>query len=155
MRRIITIIIAFLAFSCAIMAQTPVESLAESYDGQKGVKVIVADGATMSFARPYIRKSPMGPLANNVEAVTILSLKKASGSAQGEFLARLRGTLKSYQFYGKETGEDGNIVEVYGSPIKNGVVHELVVYNPDNHVLFSLRGSYPVDELQKLDPKKK
>ena len=146
---------AFLAFSCAIMAQTPVESLAESYDGQKGVKVIVADGATMSFARPYIRKSPMGPLADNVEAVTILSLKKASGSVQGEFLARLCKTLKSYQFYGKEKGEDGNIVEVYGSPIKNGVVHELVVYNPDNQVLFSLRGSYPVDELQKLDPKKK
>ena len=137
-----------------MLAKTPVESLADSYDGQKGVKVIVASGASMSFARPYIRKSPMGPLADNVEAVTILSLKKASGGAQGEFLTRLRGTLKSYQFYGKEKGEDGNIVEVYGSPIKNGVVHELVVYNPGNHVLFSLRGSYPVDELQKLEPKK-
>ena len=154
MRRIITIILAFFAFASSMIAKTPVESLADSYDGQKGVKVIVASGASMSFARPYIRKSPMGPLADNVQAVTILSLKKASGSAQGEFLSRLRGTLKSYQFYGKEKGEDGNIVEVYGSPIKNGVVHELVVYNPDNHVLFSLRGSYPVDELQKLEPKK-
>lgn len=155
MRRIITIIIAFLAFSCAIMAQTPVESLAESYDGQKGVKVIIADGATMSFARPYIRKSPMGPLANNVEAVTILSLKKAPENVQREFLTRLRRTMKVYQFYGTEMGEDGNIVEVYGSQIKNGVVHELVVYNPDNHLLFSIRGSYPVDELLKLEPKKK
>ena len=150
MRRIIPIIIAFLAFSCAALAQTPVESLAGSYEGQKGVKLVVASGATMSFARPYIRKSPMGPLADNVEAVTILSLKKAPGNVQGEFQARLSMTLKSYQFYGKEKGEDGNIVEVYGSPIKNGVVHELVVYNPDNHVLFSLRGSYPVSELQKL-----
>lgn len=137
-----------------MMAQTPVESLAESYDGQKGVKVIVADGATMSFARPYIRKSPMGPLADNVEAVTILSLKKAPDNVQGEFLARLRRTMKSYQFYGKETGEDGNIVEIYGSPIKNEAVHELVVYNPDNYVLFSIRGTYPVTELQKLAPKK-
>ena len=155
MRRIITIIIAFLAFSCAIMAQTPVESLADSCEDYKGVKVIDVSGTSMTFARPYIRKSPMGSLADNVEAVTILSLKKAPDNVQGEFLARLRRTMKSYQFYGKETGEDGNIVEVYGSPIKNGVVHELVVYNPDNHVLFSLRGSYPVDELQKLDPKKK
>lgn len=154
MKRIITIIITFLALSCAMMAQTPVESLAESYDGQKGVKVIVADGATMSFARPYIRKSPMGPLADNVEAVTILSLKKAPDNVQGEFLARLRRTMKSYQFYGKETGEDGNIVEIYGSPIKNEAVHELVVYNPDNHVLFSIRGTYPVTELKKLEPKK-
>lgn len=137
------------------MAQTPVESLAESYDGQKGVKFIIADGATMSFARPYIRKSPMGPLANNVEAVTILSLKKAPENVQGEFLTRLRRTMKVYQFYGTEMGEDGNIIEVYGSQIKNGVVHELVVYNPDNHLLFSIRGSYPVDELLKLEPKKK
>ena len=150
MRRIIAIIIAFLAFSYAVLAQTPVESLADSYEGQKGVKVVVASGATMSFARPYIRKSPMGPLADNVEAVTILSLKKAPGNVQGEFWALLRRTFKSYQFYGKEKGEDGSVVEVYGSPIKNGVVHELVVYNPDNHVLFSLRGSYPVSELQKL-----
>jgi hypothetical protein len=52
------------------------------------------------------------------------------------------------------TGEDGNVVEVYGSPIKNGAVHELVVYNPDNHVRFSIRGTYPVTELQKLAPKK-
>ena len=154
MKRIITIIITFLALSCAMMAQTPVESLAESYDGQIGVKVIVADGATMSFARPYIRKSPMGSLADNVEAVTILSLKKAPENVQGEFLARLRRTMKSYQFYGKETGEDGNIVEIYGSPIKNEAVHELVVYNPDNHVLFSIRGTYPVTELKKLEPKK-
>ena len=154
MRRITTIIIAFLAFSCAALAQTPIESLAELYDSQRGVKVIGASGASMSFARPYIRKSPMGPLADNVDAVTILSLKKAPDNVQGEFLARLRKTLKSYQFYGKEKGEEGNIVEVYGSPIKNGVVYELVVYNPDNHVLFSLRGSYPVAELQKLEPKK-
>ena len=93
----------------------------------------------------------MGPLANNVEEVTILSLKKAPGSVLDEFHVSLRKVLKSYQFYGKEKGEDGNIVEVYGSPIINGVVHELVVYNPDNHVLFSLRGSYPVTELQALD----
>ena len=154
MRRIIIVIISILAFSSALSAQTPVKSLADSYEDYKDVKVIDVSGTSMTFARPYIRKSPMGPLADNVEAVTILSLKKAPDNVQEEFLARLRSTMKSYQFYGKVTGEDGNVVEVYGSPIKNGVVHELVVYNPDNHVLFSIRGSYPVTELQKLAPKK-
>lgn len=154
MRRLIIVIISILAFSSALSAQTPVKSLADSCEDYKGVKVIDVSGTSMTFARPYIRKSPMGSLADNVEAVTILSLKKAPDNVQGEFLARLRRTMKSYQFYGKETGEDGNIVEVYGSPIKNGVVHELVVYNPDNYVLFSIRGTYPVTELQKLAPKK-
>lgn len=150
MRRITITILAFLTFTLALLAQTPVESLAGAYDGQKGAKVIVADGAMMSFARPYIRKSPMGPLADNVQGVTIMIMKKASDQMKGEFLVHLRNTLKSYQYYGKEAGVDGNIVEVYGSPIINGIVDELVVYNPDDYVLFSLRGYYPVAELQKL-----
>lgn len=95
----------------------------------------------------------MGPMADNVSAATIISLKKAQDNVLHDFLTRLRNILNSYQLYGKTT-DDGNTVVVYGSPIKNGIVHELVVYNPDNHVVFSLRGSYPYDELQKLDPKK-
>lgn len=154
MKRIIIVVIGFLAFSSALLAQTPIELLAGSYDDHNGVKVIDVSGASMSFARPYIKKSPMGTLADKVDAVTIISLRKAHENIQGEFLARLRKALKSYQFYGKVTGEDGNVVEVYGSPIKNEAVHELVVYNPDNRVLFSIRGTYPVTELKKLEPKK-
>ena len=95
----------------------------------------------------------MGPMADNVSAATIISLKKAQDNVLYDFLTRLRNILNSYQLYGKTT-DDGNTVVVYGSPIKNGIVHELVVYNPDNHVVFSLRGSYPYDELKKLEPKK-
>ena len=137
-----------------MIAQTPIVSLAQSYDGQKGVKVIDVSGTAMSFARPYIRKSPMGPMADNVSAATIISLKKAQDNVLNDFLTRLRSIFNSYQLYGKTTDDDGNTVVVYGSPIKNGIVHELVVYNPDNHVVFSLRGSYPYDELKKLEPKK-
>lgn len=136
-----------------MIAQTPIVSLAQSYDGQKGVKVIDVSGTAMSFARPYIRKSPMGPMADNVSAATIISLKKAQDNVLNDFLTRLRNILNSYQLYGKTT-DDGNTVVVYGSPIKNGIVHELVVYSPDNHVVFSLRGSYPYDDLKKLEPKK-
>ena len=136
-----------------MIAQTPIVSLAQSYDGQKGVKVIDVSGTAISFARPYIRKSPMGPMADNVSAATIISLKKAQDNVLNDFLTRLRNILNSYQLYGKTT-DDGNTVVVYGSPIKNGIVHELVVYSPDNHVVFSLRGSYPYDDLKKLEPKK-
>ena len=59
--------------------------------------------------------------------------------------------LAEYMYYGKKKGMNDSIVDVYGSEIKNGVVSELVVYNPVNHSLFSMRGSYPVEELQKLD----
>ena len=154
MKRFLLIIVAIIAFLPTLQAQTPVESLMNSFEDNKGVMHFEAKGASMSFARHYIKKSPMGPLADNVEEVTIMIMKKASKEVKGEFLPLLRRTMQSYQFYARETGTDGNIVEVYGSPIKNGVVHELVVYNPDNYTLFSLRGSYPVSELQKLETKK-
>ena len=69
-----------------------------SYDDHKGVTVIEAKGASMSFARHYIRKSPMGPLADNVQAVTIMIMKKASSDVKGEFLPLLRKTMKSYNY---------------------------------------------------------
>lgn len=105
----------------------------------------------MSMARGYIRKSPMGPLADSVKEVSVMIMKKADGQTKAAFLSELRQTLKSYQYYGKKAGLDGNMVEVYGSPIKNRIVTELVVYNSDSYTLFSLRGSYPVEELKKLD----
>ena len=146
-----TIFAAFLAISLAASAQTPVQTLIASYDDVKGVKVFEARGAVMAFARAHIRKSPMGPLAENVEEVTIMMMKKASDQTLEEFLPALRQTLASYQFYGIKAGMDGRIVEVYGSPIKNGAVDELIVFNSDLYSLFSLRGSYPVEELQALD----
>lgn len=152
MKRFLTIISAFVSFSFTVFAQTPVESLISSFDDSKGVKVFVAKGATMSIARNYIKKSPMGPLADDVEEVTLMMMKNASEQTKEALLPKLRGVLKaSYQFYGKKAGMDGRIVEVYGSPIKRGIISELVVFNTDQYSLFSLRGSYPVAELQALD----
>lgn len=146
-----TIFAAFLAISLAASAQTPVQTLIASYDDVKGVKVFEARGAVMAFARAHIRKSPMGPLAENVEEVTIMMMKKASDQTLEEFLPALRQTLASYQFYGIKAGIDGRMVEVYGSPVKNGAVDELIVFNSDLYSLFSLRGCYPIEELQALD----
>lgn len=125
-----------------------------SYDGKKGVTVLVAKGASMSIARRHIKKSPLKPLAGNVQEVTIMIMKKASKELKAEFMPVFRKTVKSYPFYAKETGLDGNLVEVYGNAAKDGVVTELVIYNPVTCTLFSLRGSYPISELEKLKSKK-
>ena len=151
MRRFIIIVLAFTAFSVSMTAQTPVESLMSGFDERKGVNVLIAEGGMMTIARGYIRKSPMGPLADSVDEVTILTMKRASDQTKQDFLSKLHKALAGYMYYGKKKGMNDSIVDVYGSEIKNGVVSELVVYNPVNHSLFSMRGSYPVEELQKLD----
>ena len=154
MKRFLTIIFASLVLCINLSAQTPIQSVVNKFDSNWGVSVMNIEGGMMSMARGYIKKSPMGPLADNVKAATVVMLRWASNQTKTEFAQAVRQTLKSYQFYGIEKGIDGKLVEVYGSPIKNEVVNELVVFNPENYSLFSLRGYYPVDELQKLDPRK-
>ena len=105
----------------------------------------------MALVRSNIKKSPMKPLADNVEEATILMMKRASDQSKAKFLSSLRAALKSYQFYGKKPGMDGYIVEVYGNPVKNGIVTELIIFNPEIYSLFSLRGSYSIAELRALD----
>ena len=151
MIRFLTIILAFTACSFILMAQTLVESLMSEFDDCKGVNVLVAEGGMMTIARGYIRKSPMGPLADSVDEVTILTMKRASAQTRQEFLSQLPMVLQGYMYYGKKKGMNDNIVDVYGSQIIDGVVHELIVYNQENGSLFSMRGTYPVTQLEALD----
>ena len=151
MKHRLIVILATLAVSVMAFAHTPVESLIWKYDEVKGVNVLVPEGAMMTIARGYIKKSPMRPLADSVAEITILSMKRASAQTKQDFLSQLRRTLEGYMYYGKKKGMNGNIVDVYGSQIIDGVVHELIVFNPENVSLFSMRGAYPVDELQALD----
>ena len=151
MKRKLMILLAVLAASVSALAQTPVQSLMAGFEDVKGVNVLVAEGRMMTIARGYIRKSPMGPLADSVDEVTILNMKRASDQVKQDFLKHLHNTLHTYIYYGKKKGMNGNIVDVYGCQVVDGVVHELIVFNPENGSLFSMRGSYPVDELQALD----
>lgn len=152
MKRFVIIMISVLAVSVTALAQTPIEKLITSYDDLHGVKVYdTKGGPLMALIRSNIRKSPMKPLADDVEEATILMMKKASDQSKSKFLSSLRTALKSYQFYGRKPGVEGNLVEVYGSPVKDGAVAELIIFNPEIYSLFSLRGSYSVAELKAMD----
>ena len=145
------ILLAVMAASVSALAQTPVQSLMAGFEDVKGVNVLVAEGRMMTIARGYIRKSPMGPLADSVDEVTILNMKRASDLVKQDFLKQLHNTLHTYIYYGKKKGMHGNIVDVYGSQVVDGIVKELLVFNQENYSLFSMRGTYSVAELQSLD----
>ena len=152
MKRFLTIITSILA-AVSLYAGTPAEELILSKKDVKGVQVIEGKGFVMKFARAAIRKTPMKPLADQVTEVTVCKMDNASPDFIKEFTSELRKVLKGYQFYGVKPGEEGHPVEVYGNDPDKNIVREIVVYNPDNHSLFSLRGEYTVEELLSLDKK--
>lgn len=154
MKRIIIALI-FLIAGISLNAGTPAEDLMDSYAKDKGVQVIHAKGGLMAFARGAIRKTPLGPLADVVQVVTVCKMPKATADLKAEFLQKLRVILKEeYVYYGIKPGEEGRPVEVYGCPVRNNLVKELVVFNPKDYSLFSLIGDFGVEELKNLDKKK-
>ena len=132
-------------------AGTPAENLIKGLPDTKGVQVIEATGFLMKFARAAIRKTPMKPLAEQVSEVTVCKMEKAAPEFISRFEGELRDTLKVYQYYGVKPGEEGRPVETYGNVPVDGVVTEIVVFNPDLHSVFSLRGRYTIKELMALD----
>ena len=148
-----TILLIFAAFS--LFAGTPIEDLMGTTADIKGAQLFEGKGFVMKFARAAIRKTPMKPLADQVTEVTVCKIDNASTDFIKEFTSELRKVLKGYQFYGVKPGEEGHPVEVYGNYPDKNIVREIVVYNPDNHSLFSLRGEYTVEELLSLDKKDK
>ncbi len=117
----------------------------------KGVQVIEGKGFIMKFARSAIRKTPMGPLADQVTEVTVCKMEHASPEFIQEYTKKLKDVMKSYQFYGVKIGQGGHPVEVYGNYPDNNIVRELIVFNPELNSSFSLRGEYTVEELLAID----
>ena len=117
----------------------------------KGVQVIEGKGFIMKFARSAIRKTPMGPLADQVTEVTVCKMEHASPEFIQEYTKKLKDIMKSYQFYGVKIGQGGHPVEVYGNYPDNNIVRELIVFNPELNSSFSLRGEYTVEELLAID----
>lgn len=146
-----TTILIFATIS--LFAGTPIEDLMGTTVDIKGTQLFEGKGFVMKFARAAIRKTPMKPLADQVTEVTVCKVENAPPDFIKEFTSELREVLKGYQFYGVKPGEDGHPVEAYGNYPDKNIIREIVVYNPDNHNLFSLRGEYTVEDLLSLDKK--
>ena len=149
MKRILFFIMLMLT-STVMFAKTPIEELVERYQDVKGVKNIVAHGAMMSIARPMLKSYTIVPLADCVDELSSLRIQRGiSDTDKKRFVSDLDKILKKYIYAGKTKSTSG-IVDVYVHLESTDYADELVVYNPETHVLNVLRGRFPVAELAKL-----
>ena len=141
---IISAVMAFDSF-----AGTPAEDLAGRHADVKGARHIEVRGAKMKFARPILKRFPIGPLADSVTEVTILDLDKTSPKDKERFLGDLALTLKQYRYSGKSDTPNGQ-VDVYVHLYSDSIVDELVIFNPESNVLNILDGKFSVEDLIRL-----
>lgn len=149
MYRVFLVFYAACLMAAVSLAQTPVGSLVVKYENVKGAQDFTARGGKMNFIRGFIRKTPVGPIADNIDELLILKLAKASSQYKNSFIADLKAALKDYEYCGKES-YDNDMFEIYILRSEAEVVKDLVIYNPDACSINSLQGTIPVSELEKL-----
>ena len=148
MKRIFLMIIsAVMAFES--FAGTPAEDLVGRHADVKGARHIEVRGARMKFARPILKRFPIGPLADSVTEVTVLDVDRTSPESKERFLGDLALTLRQYRYSGKSDTPNG-LVDVYVHLYSDSIVDELVIFNPESNVLNILDGRFSVEDLIEL-----
>ncbi len=148
MKRIALISAVFLT-ALNIMAQTPASSLVEKYKEEEGARNFVARGVFMRVARAMMKDYAIAPLSHKVEEVSVLRMDKADAKVQVLFLDDLRKVVATYMYGGKSDGKRG-IVDTYVHLASDDVADELVVYNPDQMAIYSLKGKFTIEELRSI-----
>ena len=148
MRRFFLLVLAaVMAFES--FAGTPAEDLVGRHADVKGARHIDVRGARMKFARPILKRFPIGPLADSVTEVTVLDVDKTSPESKERFLGDLALTLRQYRYSGKSDTPNG-LVDVYVHLYSDSIVDELVIFNPESNVLNILDGKFSVEDLIRL-----
>lgn len=148
MRRFFLLVLAaVMAFEA--FAGTPAEELVARHAEVKGARSIEVRGAKMKFARPILKRFPIGPLADYVTEVTVLDVDRTSPESKERFLGDLALTLRQYRYSGKSDTPNG-LVDVYVHLYSDSIVDELVIFNPESNVLNIIDGRFSVEDLIKL-----
>ncbi len=144
------LIIIFLMFLPAVMsAQTPVEDVIVKYADVKGARHFIAKGGRMAMARTLLGRTPVAPVADDVEELAVLKMMNVSEATKKSFVNDLTDALKSYEYYGRQSTKNG-IVDIYVLKKTEDLVEELVIYNAGIYSLNSLYGDFTAESLLKL-----
>ena len=149
MMRYLFVVLAALMMLLDASAQTPAEKYMKQFEDVKGAKFINVKGGAIIFARPALKKYPIGAMSDSVNEISQLNMGKTSSSETQRFEKEMDALMKDYRYYGKSYTPEG-AMDVYVHLKSDDVVDELVVYNPVKYILSSLIGIFPVEDLLKL-----
>ena len=151
MKRIVLIFLALMLVSSA-WGGTPVEDIVLKYKDVKGAKSLIAQGFVMKMARPLLKSYSIAPLADKVQGMSVLRMDKVDVEDREVFLDDMNKCLSLYVYVGKSDSPNG-VVDAYVHLSAPDVADELVVYNPKLVALYSLKGEFTAEELQKIHKK--
>ena len=148
MRKVfLVLLLSVVAFTA--WAGSPLQELMYKYEDVRGVRHIVAQGRVMNVVRPMLNKYPIAPLAPKVEEMSLIKMANVSPDIKRQFIKDLDVALLPYLSTGKSQMPNG-LVDTYVHQCEDGIVDELVVFNPELMVLYVMKGKFTPEELQKI-----
>ncbi len=145
------LIVSLIVLGTVLMsAQTPIENLIVHYEDVPGARNFIAGGGRMAIARSLLKRTPVAPIASEVEKLSVLKMENVSSAIRKEFVDELDAALRKYEYYGHQETKNGE-VDIYVLPSGSETVSELVIYNPAIYSLNSLYGNFSVQTLLKLN----
>ena len=151
MRILLYVMLGFMMIGQVTFAQTPVENVIFEYDDVQGARDFIAQGGPrLMIAKKFLKTTNLASLAPYADEIYVLKMGNASQQDKSDFLKNLQDAFKSYEYQGIHPSKNGE-VEVYVNRGGDGYISELIVYNPELYTLNVLRGSFPVDDLLKIE----
>ena len=144
-------VVVLLNVDFIVLAQTPVENVIFEYDDVQGARDFIAQGGPrLMIAKNFLKTTNLASLAPYADEVYVLKMGNASSGNKAAFHKNLQAALKTYEYQGIHPSKNGD-VEVYVNRGSDGYISELIIYNPELYTLNVLRGSFPVDDLLKIE----
>lgn len=150
-------LIIYLMTAVVLTFSTEAYALIGPKDDSPAVQVLEAqqdskrlDGTKFKIAKPFIKRTPMGVIIDEIEMMIICPLENNSTKAEDLLPAEAKEMLKKYILV-KEIDDERSTMAIYIDNPKGNNFSEIVIYNkrPDASIMLFV-GDFTVESLIKV-----
>ena len=140
----------------AILCQTPYASAKTTADSPavqtlktcKDAKTY--EGAMLKLAKPFLKKTPMGFLMDNIESIRICPIEKNGKEDEAVLTAKIEKMLKHYSNV-NEINDDSYHMLIYIDEVKEDRFSEIILYTISSEKsVMVFNGDFTIESLKKV-----
>lgn len=130
---------------------SPIETLVESSEDIKGGNLEKIEGFTLKLAKPFMKKTPIAAIMNNLDRMVMFSMEDTSVQDYSIFMHKADEILKDY-FKITEMRKDDNLTSLYidASPEKSTFSEMIMYVTKPSVAIMIFKGNFTMESLKKM-----
>ena len=149
LKMIVTAIFAVLCQTSYVSAKSAKDSPAvQTLETCRDAKTY--EGAMLKLAKPFLKKTPMGILMDNIESIRICPIEKNGKEDEAVLTAKIEKMLKHYSNV-NEINDDSYHMLIYIDEVKGDRFSEIILYTTSSEKsVMVFNGDFTVESLKKV-----